>query len=243
MSVMNMYNGLPPNFKIQIFHKGSTQALKGLDRNPGLRRLINRGEVVVTELKDQWRKRSRSELFLSEHFWTSVLADRVLFFGQGGALCHNSPFALGNFTKDFDVVASPDGGFSLMRRPQVLDWLRSRLVDSDKGYLEKIHGPLPYLIGGLRKHPGVEFAPASVVNNFVLNPLDNTTAEIIPWAISGTLAEGTAERRKAAIESCPEIKMIFPSLDHPGCFGASNTLDPTACIQSLCVSSPKQGGC
>ena len=37
--------------------------------------------------------------------------------------------------------------------------------------------------------------------------------------------------------------MIFPALDHPGCFGAGSTLDKDACINSLCVSNPKKGGC
>mmetsp|Transcript_3995 Transcript_3995/g.5083 ORF Transcript_3995/g.5083 Transcript_3995/m.5083 type:complete len:117 (+) Transcript_3995:84-434(+) len=110
-------------------------------------------------------------------------------------------------------------------------------------YLKKIHGPVPYMLGALRKLPNIKIASPDTVNNFVLNPKSSWSVDVFPLAISGTLAEFSPEARKAAIEKCPEIKMVFPSLDNPACFGASSTLDKEACIASLCVSSPKQGGC
>jgi hypothetical protein len=36
MSVMNMMEALPKNWKVQLFHKGSVQSFKGITRNPGI---------------------------------------------------------------------------------------------------------------------------------------------------------------------------------------------------------------
>jgi len=243
MSVMNILAGLPPTFKVQLFHHGSTQSLKGLANSPGIARLIATGRVLVTLINDVHKKRSRSELYLSTYFWNTVMAEQVLFFGHGGALCHNSQLEISNFTGSFDLVASPDGGYVLLKRSNVLSWLRSVLPEGSD-FIPKVHGPITYLVGNLRKLPGVRAAPTEVTDRFVLvSRSDFGPDDAIPWAISGTLSTLKPEARKAAIERCPEIKMVFPSLDNPSCFGAGSTLDKDACISSLCVSKPKPGGC
>ncbi len=196
----------------------------------------------MTEVPESWKKRTRSEIYLSTYFWgEAISAPRVLMFGHGGVLCHNSPHTLDEFLS-FDVCSSHDGGFVLFKREAVLSWLRGALAPGHF-FLQKIHGPIPYLLGQIRKLSGIRVAPQTVVDRFSQNPRNNTATEAIPWSISGTLPELGAVARRAAIEQCPEIKMVFPALDSPACFGASSTLDKDACVASLCVSSPKPGGC
>ena len=65
----------------------------------------------------------------------------------------------------------------------------------------------------------------------------------LPLAITGTMAGLTGEARSALIERCPEIKMIFPSLADPNCFGAPSTLNKEACYAGLCVTNPPPPGC
>ena len=65
----------------------------------------------------------------------------------------------------------------------------------------------------------------------------------LPLAITSTLAGAARESREALIEACPEVKMIFPALSEPGCFGAPSALDRDACYESLCVTNPRDAGC
>ena len=102
------------------------------------------------------------------------------------------------------MIASNDGGFVSVRRPQVLDYLRSVLPASSE-YLPKIHGPLPYLLSQLRKRQGLRVAPADILSRFAFD--GRSSREEIPFTISGTMASFSAEDRRAAIESCPEIKV------------------------------------
>ena len=65
--------------------------LKGLAGNPGIGRLASTGKIILTELKGDWAKRTRSEIYLSTMFWETLAADNVFLFGHGGVRCLNSP--------------------------------------------------------------------------------------------------------------------------------------------------------
>jgi hypothetical protein len=110
MSVQNMVNALPASWRVQLFHHGSEQSTKGLALSFGLRRLLASGKILLTEVGGPWKKRSRSEIYLSKSFWQTVKAENVLFFGHGGVQCQNSPLTISNFTQ-YDLASSPDGGF------------------------------------------------------------------------------------------------------------------------------------
>ena len=88
-------------------------AVRCVDARPG--QLAAAGRVILTELQGPWAKRSRSEVYLSTMFWESLAADNVFMFGHGGVRCLNSPLTLRNFTSQFDLIASNDGGFVSVR--------------------------------------------------------------------------------------------------------------------------------
>jgi hypothetical protein len=53
-----------------------------------------------------------------------------------------------------------------------------------------------------------------------------------PLGAMNTLSHLNDTSRQYFLDYCPELKMIFPSLHNPSCFGAEP--DPLGCFQSLC---------
>jgi len=64
---------------------------------------------------------------------------------------------------------------------------------------------------------------------------------------AGTLAEGDFSTRDSFIKNyCPELKVLFPVLHDPHCFGASAVIDSEICASTICALRPKtqrRGGC
>ena len=64
----------------------------------------------------------------------------------------------------------------------------------------------------------------------------------VPLAISGTQAGLMYKQRDSLLKHCPELKMIFPSLHEPSCFGAHPVKD--TCQATICAMQeplPKAG--
>ena len=66
-----------------------------------------------------------------------------------------------------------------------------------------------------------------------------------PFVIVGTLPRLEQQAREMVLAVCPEIKIIFPSLHNPACFGAKPNSE--GCEKSICaLKDPKErgaGGC
>lgn len=65
-----------------------------------------------------------------------------------------------------------------------------------------------------------------------------------PIVIAGTLSDLDTAARELMLASCPEIKLIFPALHNPNCFGAEPNKEE--CAKSICaLKDPKDrpGGC
>jgi hypothetical protein len=62
-----------------------------------------------------------------------------------------------------------------------------------------------------------------------------------PFSVSDTLPGISLESRAHLIDLCPEMKILFPSLHEPGCFGAS--LQREKCAASICALNPKKDSC
>ena len=59
-------------------------------------------------------------------------------------------------------------------------------------------------------------------------------------AASGTLPDAPYDERETFLSYCPELKMIFPSLHEPNCFGAKP--NPHKCAAAVCATRPLVGG-
>ena len=64
--------------------------------------------------------------------------------------------------------------------------------------------------------------------------MTNHIAEGTPFASVGTLQSFNDETRQQFLDYCPEMKMVFPSLHNPSCFGHSTAAD--FCFKSLCLN-------
>ena len=164
------------------------------------------------------------------------------------------------------VLGTPDGALLYARRGVVLRALDRELARRDAAaapgdappaepealrYLRKAHNPMSWLMHTLRKDaaslgvapapPALERRLAVAGNDWTVERAQNVSG--LPLAITGTMAGLSGEARGALIERCPEIKMIFPSLADPNCFGAPSTLNKEACYAGLCVTNPPPPGC
>lgn len=63
--------------------------------------------------------------------------------------------------------------------------------------------------------------------------MTNFVAEGMPFANVGTLQQFNDEVRRKYLDYCPELKMVFPSMHNPFCFGHSTFAD--FCFKSLCL--------
>ena len=72
--------------------------------------------------------------------------------------------------------------------------------------------------------------------------LSNATGLLrLPLVVSGTQARLQWDERESLLKHCPEVKMIFPSLHEPACFGAHPVAE--TCQSTICALGqiPKQG--
>lgn len=64
--------------------------------------------------------------------------------------------------------------------------------------------------------------------------MTNAVAMGNPFAGVGILSSFSDEDRRKYLDYCPEMKMVFPSLHNPSCFGAETF--PGLCFKSLCLT-------
>lgn len=263
--VQNAINNIPPDWVVQIFYTTSGQSQHGLDISPGIRHFIDEGKLILTPIPSHVLavKKKRFELMFEPWVWQNMPADRVLIFGGNSVICGNSPHSLANFTS-FDYLGAPwdykkgaggDGGISVRNRRAMLaaiefatlnlnsereksvafkSWgqedqfyVRTLLEMNAKGVL---NGAKPWKVA--TREDTLRFAAiGSAVNNDVL-------------VVSGTLPSVPYDERQSFINVCPEIKVFYPALHDPHCFGAKP--DAEGCSKSICALKDKKdrkGGC
>lgn len=244
--VANALTVLPASAAVQVFHKAEAEGYARAVRvNPGLAKLRSDfpARLVFTAFPaDAFAKvTKRSDLVLSRFLWTSAAADVVLFHGTGGAFCSNSAVSLNDFLGRPNAFVDGEG-LLLVRRSDALGAIDAELAARKDGlaYVSGAHGPTGWLAKRV-KAAGVADAADGAKRTFAAGA--DAPAGVVPFAITGTLARMATADRGALLERCPEAKLAFPPLHEPGCFGATSSLDADRCVASLCVASPKPGGC
>jgi len=261
LMIQNAANNIPDDWVVQIFYTRTGQSQKGLDINPGIQRYIDSGKAVLTYIPPEIlaSKRKRFELMFEPWLWENMLADTILMFGGTSVICSNSPYSVKNFTQ-FDYIGSPwgfkkgrggEGGISIRSKRAMIAALNYKLdqvEDEEKkeeafrswGYEDEFYvktllemeeaGQYPSKVA--MKEDTERFAAAGkTVNDRV-------------WAVSGTLPELPYEVREKFMSLCPEMKIFYPALHEPACFGAHP--DGEACGKSICAlkdKSERKGGC
>lgn len=260
LMIQNAVNNIPDDWKVQVFHTRRGQSQKGLDINPGIRRFVDSGRVVLTEIPDRVlvHKKKRFEIMMEPWLWESMLAEKVLIFGGNAVICSNSPQSVANFTQ-FDYIGAPwdlkrgvggDGGISVRSRSAMLAALRHRL-----DVLPPEERPTAHRKWGqedaffvstlLEMQSSGRFAGRLAAREDTLRfaAIGSAAGEAV-WAVSGTLPWLPFEARGDLMSRCPEMKIFYPALHDPSCFGAQP--DGERCAQTVCALQPKtqrRGGC
>jgi hypothetical protein len=265
LMTLNVLGNLPEGWKIQIFHMGSGQSKAGIDINTGLMRLIDKGPVILTLIPQSiLRKKKRLiELITELWLWENMIAPRVLMFGGNSVICSNSIYTIESFS-EWDYIGAPwktfkgfggeagtaFGGMNMRSRDamiKVITYALDTIKDEEKketAYLNWIPDDIFFLTKMLemnnRKLANFKIAPPNVTMQFAAI---NSQAGPNVLVASGTLAGLNFPDRDKFLAYCPELKMLFPSLHDPSCFGAKPNGD--VCKTTICALQVprKRGGC
>jgi hypothetical protein len=253
--VQNVVNNIPPNWAVQVFYIPNGGSLSGITINPGIKKLLNAGKIILTPMPDSMTKgkRRRSDYFLDPWLWENMLADTVLLFGGNSVICSNSHLTVENFTS-FDYIGPPwpdhggvggSGEISVRNRNLMLEILHEKMKSSGvtKDFTDKWGLEDHFFVRSLKDllKSGRSLRVANAADSREFASTDNVINEN-SFAASGTLAAATDEQRESFFAYCPELKVIFPSLHNPGCFGASPNAEK--CEKSICaLQKDRKGGC
>lgn len=259
--VQNVVNNLPDDWVIQIFWTGEGSSKTGIDINPGLQRFITSGKLVLTMIpKSVWNfKRKRFQLMVEPWIWENMLSDRVLVFGGTCVLCSNSITKVSNFSH-LDYIGAPwdahkgiggDGSISLRNRNLMVEVLHYELDkvkdpkekrEAYKKWGQEDHFFVSRLIQ-MKKKGLLKANLASREETLQFSAIGSALNDDV-FAVSGTLPSVTFSERNKFIDLCPEMKVFYPALHDPHCFGASP--DGEQCAKNICALKPRserKGGC
>ena len=135
--MVNLVRGnLPPRWKVQIFWMGHGQSKNAIDINPGVKRLIDNGDVILTRIPDEIlekkQKKKMIHLMTEEWIWENMAAPKVLLFGGNNVICTNSPYRISDFSH-WDYIGAPwntfhgmggEGAISIRSRDAMLSAIK-----------------------------------------------------------------------------------------------------------------------
>lgn len=148
------------------------------------------------------------------------------------------------------MVIGGDGSSHSYRNRQamlkVIDYMQQKNLqldkDSEHGFLVKTMKEMKQEgVGNFRLATLEQTQKFGGVRNLT-STNDGSSLRYLPLVVSGTLPGLSWDDRETVLKHCPEIKMIFPSMHEPACFGAHP--DPIKCKASICAlqdSRPSSG--
>ena len=249
MMISNILLNIPPDWAVQIFYTGTGLSQIGLDINPGLVRLASTNDrIVLTKIPEEvYNKHGMKKRILywtDEWIWKEMLADRILVFSGNGVLCSNSKLSIADGTatilNDVDYIGTPwrefwgaggDGTISYRNRTAMLHAIRFRKHDGN----EREDRYFVRTLLEINEKEGTElYRVASKEQTLIFGGTENIVeVEGPPMVVSGTMPNIDHELRETVLDLCPELRMIFPVLHNPNCFGANP--DGEECAKYICA--------
>eukprot|EP00667_Euglena_gracilis_P000488 EG_transcript_488 len=208
--VVNYLNNLPPTWPLQLFLPRATQLLVRTSR---LRRWVDRGRIVLTDLpevvslspqapSDLW-----DPLLTSPAFWEQCIGDHLLLLSLDAVLCGNYEHSFDSFLH-FDMIGpvipgtTPvqfDGQFSLRSRAWMLQVLQ--MVPYSGGPEHE------YFLTALR-NAGALLPPVEAAHEFALHA-EATRQPMAVFRPAAPAPGPNLDKFKALLETwCPEYRMI-----------------------------------
>ena len=255
--ISNILINTPPSWALQIFYTNEGQSQSGIDLNPGISKLNQTYERLIFtelphELLQQYGTKRKLSYMTNKWVWERMVADRVLVFSGNSGLCSNSNLSLldGSIRNQLfdkvDYVGSPwrqmfgeggEGTISYRNRTAMIDAIIYRGPNTSKQREDE------YFISALKdmnKRIGFsKYRVATKEQTIMFAGIDEFEEENgPPFAIFGTAAKLEHDKRELLLSLCPEIKIIFPSLHNPHCFGAHP--DGEKCASTICALKEKK---
>lgn len=237
----NVLSNIPPTWAVQVISNEDWLKKDVLPLHPGLEQIRRSNQRVIwTPLPKAMTKSKPKEIMKSTWLWESVIAENVLVFSGNGALCANSQVKIEDFF-GFDYVGAPWGRMwgkagdgsthSFRHRSAMLKILKQHTPNDELDYQYFIHSML-------KDENSYKIADRNTTMAF-----GGVRGEAAPLLLSGIQANLNWTTRETLLQVCPELKMIFPSMHEPTCFGAHP--DGEKCKQSICaLKDPLPGhGC
>ena len=219
--------------------------------------------VILTPLPKPMIPWKPKQIYKSMWFWESIVAEQIFLFSGNGALCanHDKSVRWEQFM-EYDYVGIPwhaydgiggDGStHSLRHKSAMIQILRDHPLptsledpnnDPDYTYFVRaMHAePMRYKLAtrAVTEQFGGVLVSSSQKRN---DHLPEASLMFPPLVVSGTLAQLNWTARESLLLVCPELKLIFPSLHEPSCFGAHP--NGAKCKQTICALQdvlPKSG--
>jgi hypothetical protein len=232
--IYNVLDNIPPTWSIQIFSNEDWLQRDVLPLHPGLQRMRSHPRIIWTPLPKELTKKRPKEVMKNKWLWESVIAENVLLFTGNGVFCGDSKSKVEDFLA-YDYVGVPwhklhgvggDGSsHSLRKRSDMIRILEKHPPEPEMESVDYYYFPNHLIEEGTSKMADVS---TTVLFGGTTDDLD-----AVPFVVSGTQAHLDFERREALLNACPELKIIFPSLHEPSCFGAHP--DGEKCKGTICA--------
>jgi hypothetical protein len=262
LMIHNALENIPSDWALQIFINEKWVQKELLHWHPGLVRLMNSEKnprIIVTPLPGNLVLGKPKQVLTDAWFWNNVVAEKVFLFSGNGALCGNHAESIWDMLSSTDYCAAPwprhdgNGGYagthSYRNKTAILQVLQHLEQSNEEREIKKVRSGDVDFVGVMLE------MNRQGLSNFRVATADQTmqfggganlsvgdTLDAVPLAVSGTQASFTYKQRDSLLKHCPELKMIFPSLHEPACFGAHPVKDQ--CQATICALQeplPKQG--
>jgi len=194
--------------------------------------------IIWTQIPEKMTRWKPKDIMKSVWLWEHMKHDNVFLFGGNGAFCGNTDVSLDRFLI-YDYVGAPwnayggkggDGSsHSFRHRSVMLGILKEHPPDDgDQDY--------KYFLKHMMKD-STKYKIADRDATVAFGGISDNT----PLLLSGTQPHLNFTIRERILFICPELKVIFPSLHEPTCFGAHPK--PETCRSSICALNdiPPQG--
>jgi hypothetical protein len=263
--IHNVFANIPPSWPIQIFSNEEWMIKDVLPVHPGLQLLRSHPRIIWTPLPKElsYHRTKPKEVMKSLWVWDRVVAENVFVFSGNGAVCGNTQASIQQFVR-YDFVGVPWGQFygiggdgsthSFRHRSAMIQVLTDhpplgREMDlTDNQYFVKhmVAEEGKGTDGGSDNEKGgggngsSRYRLADRATTYAFGGI--VDPESCPFVVSGTQASLNWTVRDALLGVCPELKIIFPSLHEPACFGAHPNGEK--CKSSICAlqdSIPSHG--
>mmetsp|Transcript_32979 Transcript_32979/g.79760 ORF Transcript_32979/g.79760 Transcript_32979/m.79760 type:complete len:332 (+) Transcript_32979:67-1062(+) len=235
----NALANFPPSWKIQVFYNDKWLEKDVLPLHPGLRKLKSgHDRIIWTQIPEKMTRWKPKDIMKSVWLWENMKHENVFLFGGNGALCGNTDVSLDTFL-GYDYVGAPWGAYggkggdgsshSFRHRSVMMEILKEHPPDDgDQDY--------KYFLKHMVKD-STKYKVADRDATVAFGGVSDGT----PFLLSGTQPNLNFTTRESILFLCPELKVIFPSLHEPTCFGAHPK--PETCRSTICALNdiPPQG--